>query len=50
MKKMFSIKIRKKIGENETKTGTLEGIMKTWSLQAKLGDVTGLVWLKAGQL
>ena len=32
----------KKTGENETKTGKLEGIVKTWSLQAKTGDVTGL--------
>ena len=32
----------KKTGENETKTGKLETIVKTWSLQAIPGDVTGM--------
>ena len=36
MKKMYSIKIRKKTGENETETGKLEGIVKSWSLQQNL--------------
>ena len=44
MKKMYSIKIRKKTLEKmkQKLDGKLEGIVKIWSLQAKPGDVTGL--------
>ena len=48
MKKNVFDKNSKKTGENTTKTGKVEGIVKTWSLQAKSGDVTGLIYIYKG--